>query len=120
MADELTNRASLTFEKGGTTVTLTWGPTDIDVSGTNALHNRQNVGTSEEALLLGDVAAGGWFFGINRDATNYIEIRAGSGLADLVKIKPGEFAFFRTAADATPYVIADTAACELEYVVIDN
>ena len=91
MSDELTVRTSLTFEKGGTTVSLTFGPTDIDVSGSNALHNRQNVGTSEEALLLGDVAAGGFLSGVNRDATNYLEIRPGSGESGQLTISYGNF-----------------------------
>lgn len=118
MADELTLRCNLSFEKLGTIHELLFGPTDLDVSGNRPQRGRQNVGTTEEALLLGDAGVGGYLMAINRDATNYVEIRPGSGLADLVKLMPGDVCLFRLAADCTPYVIANTAACDLDYVVI--
>ena len=121
MADELTLRASLSFEKGSKDVSLTFSPTTFDVAGGNVLHNVQNVGfAAEEALLIGDITVGGYFIGINRDATNFIEIRPGTGAADLIQLKPGDFCMFRLATTATaPFVLADTAACELEYVIVD-
>jgi hypothetical protein len=120
MANELTIRASLSFEKDGTSVQLALGPTNFDVAGKNHLWNRQNVGfAAEEALLLGDVAAGGYLIAKNRDATNYVEIRPNTGVADLVRLKPGDFCIFRLADDAVPYVQANTAAVELEYIVVD-
>ena len=120
MANELTIRANLSFEKGGSLAELLLGPIDRDVAGTNFVRNRQIVGfAAEEALLLGDVAAGGYLIAINRDATNYVEIRPGSGVADLVKLLPGDFCMFRLASGATPYVQANTAAVELEYLVVD-
>lgn len=118
MADELTLRVNLDFEKDGTVHSLRLGPTDYDVTGTTPLRNRQTIGTSEEAVVVGDAGAGGFFMGINRDDTNFIELRAGSGLADLIKIGPGEPCLFRLASGVTLYAIADTAACELEYVIL--
>ncbi len=120
MADELTIRASLTFEKGDTEVELLLGPKKRDVAGTNGLKNRQSIGfAAEEAVLVGDVAAGGYFIAVNRDATNYVELRAGSGLADLIRLLPGDLCMFRLAADATLYAQANTAAVELEYAIVD-
>lgn len=119
MANELSLRANLSFEKNDTLIELLFGPKDRDVSGTNALKNRQSIGTSEEAVLVGDVAAGGYFIGVNRDATNYLELRPGSGLADLIKLGPGDVCMFRLATDATLYAIANTGACELEYAIVD-
>lgn len=119
MSDEVTIRASLQFEKLRSVAELLFGPLDFDVSGRNFTHKRQNVGTAEEPLALDDVAPGGFVIGVNRDATNYVEIRPGSGLADLIKVGPGEPFLFRTAADSTPYVIANTAECELEFLAVD-
>ncbi len=120
MANELTIRASLSFEKGGTLAELLLGPITRDVAGTNALKNRQSIGfAAEEVLLVGDVASGGYFIAINRDATNYVKLRAGSGLTDLVRLKPGDFCLFRLDNAATLYAIADTAAVELEYGIVD-
>jgi len=119
MADEATIRVSLSFAKGSTVVSLSLGPTKFDVAGSNALHNRQKIGTSEEAVLVGDVAAGGYFVAVNRDATNFVELRAGSGLADLARLEPGDVCLFRLTDDATLYAISDTAECELEYAIVD-
>lgn len=119
MADELTLRASLSFEKGNTTLSLALGPTKFDVSGTNGIHHRQGIGTDEEAVVVGDVAAGGYVLLVNRDDTNFVELRPGSGAADLVRLEPGDFALFRLADDATLYAVADTAAVELEVLAID-
>ncbi len=119
MSDELTLKVSLSFSKGGTSVSLALGPTDFDVAGTNAIHHRQSIGITEEALLLGDVAVGGYLIAVNRDATNFIEIRGNTGIADLIRLEPGDFCMFRVTDDAVPYAIADTGACELEYALID-
>ena len=79
MANELTIRANLSFEKLGTILELLNGPLLRDVAGTNGLRNRQSVGfAAEEALVVGDVAMGGYFAAINRDAANYVELRGAS------------------------------------------
>ena len=118
MADELTLRCSLSFEKSGRLAELLFGPTTLDVAGNKPLKRVQAIGTAEEAIDVGDATAGGYFMAINRDATNYVELRPGSGLADLVRLKPGDVCLFRLTNDATLYAIADTAACDLEYVIL--
>lgn len=120
MANELTISASLKFEKNGALVDGAFGGIQVTVSGDNAMKNVQNVGTSEEALLLGDVVAGGYWLFKNLDATNYVEIRQGTGIADLVRLNAGDIALFRFASDATaPFVIANTAACLLLCIGVD-
>lgn len=124
MANEMQIQFKVTLAHGGTEMTFpdeAEQSVDVDVSGENFLHNRQTIGTSEEALLLGDVAAGGWFFAVNRDDTNYVELRAATGAQALAKLKPGEPCAFRLSAGATaPFAIADTAAVELEYWVLED
>ena len=119
MSNELTLSISLSFTKGDTALDFDLGPTRFDVSGSKAMKHRQEIGTSEEAILLGDAGVGGYFVGVNRDSTNFMEIRPGSGEEDLIRMEPGDFCCFRIADDATPYAIADTAACELEYAVVE-
>ena len=116
MADELTLRASLSFVKGSKAAALALALTTFDVAGGNYMSNVQNVGfAAEEALVLGDVGAGGYLIGINRDTTNFMEIRPATGVADLIQLKPGDVCMFRLATTATaPFVIADTAAVEFE------
>lgn len=91
----------------------------VTVSGTKCLKNRQSVGTSAEALEIGDMTTPGYFIGLNTDATNYVTIRDGEDGADVVKLEAGEVAMFRLAT-ATPYVIANTDECELRYMVVED
>jgi len=119
MANEITLTASLAYADGNTSDSLAVTSLSVDVTGSSILHHRQVVGTSEEVLLLGDAGAGGYCILINRDSTNFIEVRPNTAVADLIKIGPGEAAMFRLAADAVPYVIADTADCDLEYLLIE-
>lgn len=121
MSAEIQVSLSLVARKGGTLAGLDLGALSITWTGNNSLHNRQTVGTVEEALVLGDCGAGGFLIMVNRSASNYVKVRPSSGVADLVRLRAGEGACFRLDAGATaPFVIADTAACELEYVLLED
>ena len=81
-------------------------------------HLVQSVETTEAALnLAGITAAGALLIGVNRDDTNYMEIRTGTGASnDAVKVLAGEACCFRFGSDITaPFVIANTAAVIFEY-----
>lgn len=118
MAITLTTTLSVTL--GSTSDSLSVSNLAVSVAGSRMIHNRQEIGTSEEALILGDVAAGGFLIIVNRDATNFVELRSGTSATDFVRLKPGEPALFRLSPDATaPYAIADTAACEVEYILVE-
>jgi len=118
MADELTLRVSLSFEKTGRLAELLLGPLKRDVAGNKPLSNVQSVGTAEEAIVVGDAGVGGYFVAVNRDATNFVELRGATGGADLVRLEPGDVCLFRLTDDATLYAIANTAAVDLEYVIV--
>lgn len=119
MADEITVRVGLSFSKSGDSET--WNPPTftVDMAGLDSAKLTQTIGTSEEALNIGDITTAGYILIENTDATNYVEIRAGSGAADVVKIKAGEFALFRLAS-STPYAIADTASCVVKYLLLED
>ena len=119
MANEITVTTKLSFTKGGTTTSLEVSNLKVDVSGSRFIHNRQEIGTSEEAIDVGDLASVGYMLLVNRDATNFVEVRAGTGVADTIKLKPGESSLIRLVATA-PFAIADTAAVELEYLLIED
>ena len=92
----------------------------VTVSGNQFMDNVQAVGTSEEAILLGDVGTGGYWFVQNMDATNFVELRSGTGATDFIKLLAGEWAIFRTSADAAaPFAIADTASCNVRFLRFD-
>lgn len=120
MANELTlSGLTIAFSKSNCPP-VNFSPTSISptVAGTQWMDNVQLIGTSEEAILLGDVAAGGYCFFQNMDATNFVTIRAASGAADLVKLLAGEWCVFRMAASA-PFAIADTGSCNLRCLRFD-
>ena len=122
MANELSlSSLTISFSKSGSrsvyekVVTIT--PT---IAGAQVMDNVQTVGTSEQAVLLGDVAPGGYWFVQNLDATNFVTIRSATGVTGLIKLLAGEWAIFRTnAGAAAPYVIADTASCDVRFLRFD-
>lgn len=118
MANEIFAKASIAFEKGKIRTSHS-GSIRLDVAGDRYTKIVQNIGTSEEAVDLGDIGTVGMIFVVNRDTTNFVELRPGSGIADLIKIRPGGFAMFELAASATLYAIADTAACDVEFLIIE-
>lgn len=123
MSDELTLNWKVSFAKGSTEITFPDSASreqKFTVAGTKVQHLRQSIATTATAINLGGITTGGFIFGINRDSTNYLELRSGLTGTDLVKCKAGEPFFFRISGDtAAPYAIANTSACELEYVLID-
>lgn len=121
MANELQVSVGMRFIKGSTNVQLNFLNQLFTVSGTDYVEGTQSIGTSEEALNLGDCAAGGYLIIKNTDPTNFVTLRAGTGVVDTIKLKPGRVACFPldpTDASA-PYLIADTAACVVQYLVVE-
>lgn len=118
MANELTLAASLKFVKGGKSVSFGKSGVQLDVAGSNYTLKTQTIGTSEEAISLGDVATPGYILIYNLDATNFVSVRSGTGAANLVKIPAGGMALFNCAASA-PYAIADTASVSIEYLLVE-
>ena len=119
MANELTVSCSVRFSKSGREADKAYGGVQIDVSGTRVVSNMQTVGTSEEALVVGDVGTAGYMIVKNLDATNYVTLRASTGAADTVKLKAGEVAMYRLASSA-PFAIANTAPCDIEYLLFPD
>lgn len=120
MANELTINANLTYEdsEGTSLPALAIANLLASLATKKFIWAKQNIGTSEEAISLGEVTSPGWAFFVNRDETNFINLKVATGGAIFAKIKPGEVALLRLGSGAqAPYAIADTAACQLEYQV---
>lgn len=75
------------------------------------------IATSATAIPLGQVTAPHWAILKNLDSSNFIKIRNGSGGTDLLKIRAGKANLISFLDSATPYAIADTASCLLEYLI---
>lgn len=118
MAGELSLTVSLSFEKSGRKASASKS-FSVDVSGDKFTDIIQEIGTSEEAVDIGDIGTAGWCYCENLDSTNYVEIRPGSGVADLIKVEAGEACLFRLTLNG-PYAIANTAACDCRFVIIED
>lgn len=122
MANEASIVTMATFAKGnvssiarGSTTAFT-----ITVSGAKYHQGVQNIGTSEEQISFGDITNPGMCWLKNLDATNYVEIRSGTGAADLMKLAAGQVAVFMFAADCTaPYALANTSSVNLEILLVE-
>jgi hypothetical protein len=81
----------------------------------------QVVGTTHEALDVGDVATNGWIIAQNLDATNFVELGRDVSAAfyGTVRIEPGEIAALRL-SQATIYAQADTASVRLFYALYED
>lgn len=119
MADEVTLDATLNYaDSESADETLSVAALLASVATKKYTKAKQSIGTSEEAINLGEVTAPGWALFVNRAIANFIELRVGSGGAKFAKLKPGEFAFLRLGSGAqVPFAISDTAASQLEYFV---
>lgn len=90
----------------------------------------QTVGTAEEALNLGDLTGATikYVFLRNLDYTNYIQLRKATGEAACMRLEAdvnqdgtGGVAVIPWESGVTaPFVIANTAACDLEILIIPN
>lgn len=119
MANEVTLAFRLDYTSSNKRIQIEIPSANVTVSGSRFTHTVQSVGTSEEALELGDISTGGLCFLRNHDTSNYVEVRSGTGATDFIRLNAGEFAFFRMSGDASaPYGIANTAAVNLEILFI--
>lgn len=123
MANEITVTCNLSFAKSdrGASAGTPAAGLQFSVTGTKYTATIQSIGTSEEAIDLGEIGTVGWCFFKNLDATNFIKIRSITGTAGSsgVKLKAGECAIFR-AGVAALYAISDTAACEMQTLMIED
>lgn len=115
MANELTITAALEYEKGGIAQRIYESKT-ITVTGTEVSNHIQSIGTTEEAVAVSDIGTQGYIYAKNLDSTNYVTLGLTGGLA--IKLKAGELALFRAAG--AMYAKADTAACRVHFIVIED
>lgn len=119
MADEIKLSSLVSFAKGGRSAEFGLLGQEIDMAGTDYVRATQTIGTTAEALMTGDMGNCGVLCIKNLDATNFVNLRAGSGGADVAKIKAGECFTLRLATN-TPFAIANTAPVEVEYLLLED
>lgn len=91
----------------------------VDMTGDSYVRHIQTVGTSEEALELGqDIGTPGYVMIRNLDSTNFVSLRRATGEGNCIKILAGKFALFQWAASA-PFAIADTSPVRIEVLLLE-
>ena len=119
MANEIKASVSLDYADGSRAAKLSFGGLSFDVTGDNYTQVTMEAPiTTAGAMELGDITTPGWCVIRNLDDTNFVEIRDGLSGADVIKLPANGIALFYLAT-STPYVIADTAACDIEYLIIE-
>jgi len=123
MSNEITLSVSVEYaDSEGADVSLAIAELLASVATKKFMKFKQNIGfAAEEAIVLGEVTAPGWAIFINRDETNFIKLLTGTGGVIFAKLKPGEPAVLRLGSGAqAPYAQADTAACQMEVLLIST
>ena len=117
MANEITLSVALQVAKGSLNFGLTLQNLLATMAGNAFTHKVISVGTVKETLDLGDIATPGAVLLYNLDPTNYIDAGADAD-SPFIRVQPGRVALFE-AAGAVLSVKAHTAACLLEYVIVE-
>lgn len=120
MANEITINATLAYsdtEFADEMLSIVDAQMSITTKGYTK--NKQLIGITEEAIKLGELATLGWAIFINRDVTNFINLKIATGGTIFAKLWPGKPAFLYIGSGITaPFAIADTAPCNLEYMIL--
>lgn len=126
MANEIQASVALKCTKGTYPAGLARNGVNIsgrqfNQSGTNQSTGIASIGfAAHEAIPITDIGTSGWAYFQNLDLTNFVRIGidVGATFHAFGKLLPGEFAVIPLAA--APYAQADTAACDVEYWVIER
>lgn len=122
MANEITLNAILAYadsEKAAATLQIP-ANTLMTITTKKFVWNKMSVSVAEIAIPLGSVSSLGYYIFINRDLTNFINLKtatSGTVFARLdanYGVAMGKFGSGITA----PFAAADTAPCQMEYLIL--
>jgi hypothetical protein len=119
MTEEIRAHGLLEFDDGQTKVSLDHGPFRPTSTNKQVVKHVQNIGTSEEAIDIGELTMPGLVAFFNKDATNYVDIYLASGDTNSIRIKALESAG-PVRLTAQPYAKANTATINLEYMIVED
>jgi len=111
MANELTISLRINYSKGGAKFERDTGTSQITIAGTAIANGVRSASTSWTSQSI--VAAPGYVYVKNLDATNYLELGP-DGSASAVKLLAGQWCLFPVAGTAL-YTRANTAAVDFEF-----
>lgn len=120
MANEITITTGLQATKGSLSVQLNPASFQTDLTGSRFIRNVQAVGTTHEALVVGDLSTAGVYRITNLDATNFAElgVDVSGTFYPVDKVLPGETIQSRLSS-LSRHVKADTAAVNLDITIFE-
>ena len=121
-ANEGTIRHTRTVTKGDLNTNVDYTER-FDVASAVVASGVQSIGTTAEALDVGDVSSNGRLFLRNLDATNYVTFGPDDGgtMKTLGRLKAGgDIAEFRLNSGVTIKLQANTAACNVQYELLSD
>lgn len=128
MPNELTINATIEYDDGIVSQSSQVVNRVVTLSTQRCVKLVQSVGTSEEAINLGDVTTLGYVMFRNLDPTNIIDIKTGTGGSLAARLDPdtnsdgtGGLALLKLAEGMqAPFAIAYTQACRMEIFLIST
>ena len=118
MASEIKYSLSLSVSKGGARAERQESKS-VDMTGDSITHAVQGIPTGGEILVEADeLGTVGFVYIKNLDSTNYVTVGSHATNNHAIKLKAGESCLFRAAGDV--YVQANTSACNVEYMMIED
>jgi hypothetical protein len=122
MANEITVSASLSCYKPSamsSAIGRTIQNAIFNMSGVDYTQGSITVATSPGTTVpLGLVTTPHWAYFENLDTVNYLVLQNGAGGAVFGRLYPGEGSAFPLDPTCVPYAIANTAAVQLDYLII--
>lgn len=120
MANELRVRVYVDYEKSGhTEIHKSWDWYHT-ISGGQVHHTEQDIGTSEEILLVGDFATGSAFCLLeNHDSANPVHLRRATGESNFLSVPAGKAEPFFLSSNTVPYAIADGGTVRISLWMIE-
>jgi hypothetical protein len=120
MANEITTRTILSVANGNLNKTLINRQKKLNQSTARYNGGVLSIGTTHEAIPLGDVATPGHSEFWNLDGTNFIQlgIVVSGTFYPVIRMKADEDARFRIDPTATLYAKADAAPCDMDSAVL--
>ncbi len=121
MANEITITSGLAVVKSNIDFTTGIATKQATLTGSRYIRNVQAVGTTYEAVTIGDVSSAGYAYFKNLDSTNYVEIgrEVSSAFYELVRIDAGMTAGPFKLATTSIFGRANTAAVNLEVTIFE-
>lgn len=125
MASEINVNAQVSATKGSITLGRSLSKI-VDWALARSSSGVQNIPTTAggTAFAFGaGVTTLGWAWFVNLDAANFVQIgvqTAGPTFTPLIKLKAGEWGMFRLNPGTTVYALANTAAVDVEFGVLDD